>query len=92
MPALIAEKLSAALGPCTALEIEDESAAHAGHAGARQSGGGHYRVLIVTPAFEGLGQLQRQRRVYGALAEEMKLGIHALSMICLTPAEHAAED
>jgi BolA protein len=89
--ALIEDKLTAALGPCVTLEIDDQSAAHAGHAGARESGGGHYSLLIVTQAFEGLGQLQRQRRVYAALAEEMKGRIHALSMTCLTPAEHAAE-
>ena len=89
--ALIEERLSAVLGPCVALEVEDQSAAHAGHAGARQSGGGHYRVRIVAQAFEGMSPLQRQRRVYAALAEEMKGRIHALSMTCLTPAEDAAE-
>jgi BolA protein len=89
--ALIEQRISAALGPCAIVAVEDQSAAHAGHAGARQSGGGHYDVLIVTSAFEGLSQLQRQRRVYAALAEEMKGRIHALAMRCLTPAEHAAE-
>jgi len=89
--ALIEQKLSAALGPCVTLEIDDQSAAHAGHAGARESGGGHYSVLIVTPAFDGLTQVQRQRRVYAALATEMRGRIHALSMTCLTPAEHAVE-
>jgi len=88
---LIAARLTEALGPCATLEVEDQSAAHAGHAGARESGGGHYAVLIVSAAFEGLSQLQRQRRVYAALADEMKGRIHALSMTCLTPAEHAAE-
>jgi BolA protein len=90
-PAVIERKLATALGPCTTLEIEDQSAAHAGHAGARASGGGHYCLLIVTTAFEGLSQLQRQRRVYAALAEEMSGKIHALSMTCLTPEEYAAE-
>jgi len=89
---LIAERLTEALGPCATLEVEDHSAAHAGHAGARQSGGGHYAVLIVSAGFEGLSQIQRQRRVYAALADEMKGRIHAISMTCLTPAEHAAED
>jgi len=88
---LIEQKLSEALGPCTALEIDDQSAAHAGHRGARESGGGHYSIVIVTQAFEGLSLLQRQRRVYAALANEMKGRIHALSMTCRTPAEHAAE-
>lgn len=88
---LIEQRLTTALGPCVALEVEDQSAAHAGHAGARESGGGHFAVLIVSAAFEGLAPLQRQRRVYAALAEEMKGRIHALSMTCLTPAEHAVE-
>jgi BolA family transcriptional regulator, general stress-responsive regulator len=89
--ALIEQRITTALGPCAIVAVDDQSAAHAGHAGARQSGGGHYAVLIVTSAFEGLSPLQRQRRVYTALAEEMKGRIHALSMRCLTPAEHAAE-
>lgn len=89
--ARIHERLAEALGPCEALEVIDQSAAHAGHAGARESGGGHYAVVIVAAAFEGLSQLQRQRRVYAALADEMTGRIHALSMTCLTPAEHAAE-
>ena len=88
---LIEKRLTEALGPCATLEVEDQSAAHAGHAGARESGGGHFAVLVVSAAFEGLGPLQRQRRVYAALADEMKGRIHALSMTCLTPAEHAAE-
>lgn len=88
---LIEKRLMEALGPCATLEVEDQSAAHAGHAGARESGGGHFAVLVVSAAFEGLSPLQRQRRVYAALADEMKGRIHALSMTCLTPAEHAAE-
>jgi len=88
---LIEKRLTEALGPCATLEVKDQSAAHAGHAGARESGGGHFAVLVVSAAFEGLSPLQRQRRVYAALADEMKGRIHALSMNCLTPAEHAAE-
>jgi BolA protein len=88
---LIEKRLMEALGTCATLEVEDQSAAHAGHAGARESGGGHFAVLVVSAAFEGLSPLQRQRRVYAALADEMKGRIHALSMTCLTPAEHAAE-
>lgn len=87
---LIEMRLTAALGPCATLEVEDQSAAHAGHAGARESGGGHFTVLVVSAAFEGMSPLQRQRRVYAALADEMKGRIHALSMTCRTPAEHAA--
>jgi len=88
---LIETRLTEALGPCAILEVEDQSAAHAGHAGARESGGGHFAVRVVSASFEGMTPLQRQRRVYAALAEEMKGRIHALSMTCQTPAEHAVE-
>jgi len=85
----IQDKLQAALTP-DFVDVIDESAAHAGHAGAA-SGGGHYRVILVAGVFEGLGQLQRQRRVYEVLADEMKSAVHALSMTCLTPAEYEAD-
>jgi BolA protein len=61
------------------VEVIDESHLHAGHAGAR-SGGGHFRVTIVSPRFEGLGSVAAQRLVYAALADEMGTEIHALSM------------
>lgn len=88
----ILRRLESAFGPCDELDVVDQSRAHAGHAGARESGGGHFQVLIVSPAFEGQRLLERQRRVYAALAEEMRAGIHALSMTCLTPAEYAHEE
>jgi len=87
----IHERLAEVFGPCELLDVVDQSSAHAGHAGARQSGGGHYSVVIVSTAFDGTSQVQRQRRVYAALADEMKGAIHALSMTCLTPAEYADE-
>jgi len=68
------------------VEVVDESHLHAGHAGAR-SGAGHYRVTIVSQSFEGAGRIERQRLVYGALADEMGPEIHALSIKTLTPAE-----
>ena len=87
----IQERLAEALAPCAFLDVIDQSAAHAGHAGARESGGGHFNVLVVSPRFEGLGALARQRLVYAALAEEMRGQIHALSMTCQTPAEYDGE-
>ena len=84
----IEEKLRAALSPVE-IDVIDQSAAHAGHAGA--SGGGHFRVLLVADAFEGLNQVQRQRRVYEILAEEMKSSVHALSMECLSRTEYEAD-
>lgn len=80
----IREKLQA-LAP-QRLEIEDESAQHAGHAGA-QSGGGHYQLLIVSPAFAGKTKVARHRLVYAALGDMMHKEIHALSIQALDPDE-----
>jgi BolA protein len=60
------------------LEIRDDSAKHAGHAGARE--GGHFHVTIASAAFNGVPPLQRHRMVYAAAAELMGHGIHALSI------------
>ena len=68
------------------VDVVDESHLHAGHAGAR-SGGGHFRVLIVSDRFAGKNRVERQRLVYAALAEEMGSDIHALSLKTLTPDE-----
>lgn len=68
------------------LEIIDDSAKHAGHAGAR-SGGGHYQLLIVSEHFAGKSTLQRHRLIYDALGELMRSRIHALSIRSLTPEE-----
>lgn len=74
-----------ALSP-THIEILDESARHAGHAGAK-SGGGHFRALLVSRHFEGLSQMARQRLVYRTVSKWMGNQIHALSMRTLTPDE-----
>lgn len=68
------------------LELHDESAEHAGHAGAR-SGGGHYRLLIVSRRFEGERAIARHRLVYQALADLMQRRIHALAIAAYTPGE-----
>ena len=81
----IEERLRTALAP-QRLAIEDESAKHAGHAGARD-GGGHYDVTIVSSQFAGKSLLQRHRLVYDALGEAMRKDIHALSIHALTPDE-----
>ena len=78
----IEEKLRDALS-ADHVEVEDESALHAGHAGAR-AGGGHFRALVVSDRFEGKSRLERQRLVYAALDDEMGTQIHALSMSTLT--------
>ena len=86
-PSLVAEIRSALereLAPTT-LEILDDSAAHAGHAGARE--GSHFRVSLVATVFEGRAQLERHRLVYAAVAPLMGRGIHALNIIARTPKE-----
>lgn len=83
--ARIEARLRRQLAP-DSLEIIDESAQHAGHAGAR-SGGGHFAATIVSKRFEGLNPIQRHRLVYEALGELMKTDIHALSVRALTPKE-----
>lgn len=68
------------------LELIDDSALHAGHAGAR-SGGGHYRLLVVSAEFSGQSTLARHRLIYNALGDLMRSKIHALSIQSLTPEE-----
>ena len=80
----IRSELEREFAPCT-VEIVDDSARHAGHAGARE--GGHYRVTIVAEAFTGCPPLARHRRVYATLAPWMGRGIHALNILARTPAE-----
>ena len=82
----IRAKLTAALQP-TRLVIRDESARHAGHAGARPEGETHFHIEIVSTAFAGDSRVARQRRVYALLAEEMAGPIHALALATLTPEE-----
>jgi BolA family transcriptional regulator, general stress-responsive regulator len=67
------------------LEIVDDSAKHAGHAGARE--GGHFRVVLVAELFNGRSQLERHRLVYAAVAPLMGQSVHALSIIARTPNE-----
>jgi BolA protein len=68
-----------------ALDIEDDSLRHAGHAGARE--GGHFRVRLVCERFRGHTQLERHRLVYAAIAPLMGRGIHALNIVARTPEE-----
>lgn len=67
-------------------ELIDDSAKHAGHAGAK-GGGGHYRLLIVSAAFSGKPTIARHRLVYEALGDLMQCRIHALSIQSLAPDE-----
>lgn len=93
--AAIETKLSQTMNP-SRLEVVDESARHAGHAGlqghARPGGETHFRLTIVSTAFEGLSRVARHRMVYEALAEEIAGGVHAIAMTTLTPAEAARQN
>ena len=89
MAATIEKKLNAALSP-SRLAIVDESRRHAGHAGARPEGESHFRVEVVSAAFADKPRIERQRMVYGVLAEELSSGVHALVLKTLTPDEDAA--
>ena len=68
------------------LEIEDESQLHAGHAGAA-SGGGHFKLKIVSPQFKGLNLVARHRAVYAVLNRHIPEEIHALTITALAPDE-----
>jgi BolA protein len=82
----IRRKLEAAFAP-QSLEIIDESEKHRGHAGFREGGESHFRVEIVSDAFEGKSRLERQRAINAALADELAGPIHAFSVKAKTPAE-----
>lgn len=86
----IHQKLTQALSP-ERLEVVDESHLHAGHAGAREGGESHFRILVIASAFEGLSRVARQRLVNNALQEELSGPIHALAMKTLTPDEARAD-
>jgi len=83
---LIKQKLNESLNP-QLLELIDNSAEHAGHAGTN-SGGGHYSVTIVTEQFDGKSMVQRHQLIYQALGDLMKNEIHALGINALTPSEN----
>ena len=86
----IRQKLTAAFAP-RSLEVADESHRHAGHAGATRDDGSqgetHFHVRLVSAAFEGVSRVERQRRVYAVLADELKGPVHALSLTLLAPPE-----
>lgn len=85
-PKATLSEIRAALERCLApvsLEVRDDSARHAGHAGARS--GGHYQVAVVSAAFAGRTLLEQHRMVYQALEPLMGRGIHALNITAHAP-------
>jgi BolA family transcriptional regulator, general stress-responsive regulator len=81
--------LNEAFSP-TLLRVVDDSARHAGHAGAQPGGETHYTVLVVSEAFRGQSRVARSRAVHAVLEPESAGGMHALSLILHTPEEERA--
>ena len=82
----IVARLTAALDPVL-LDIVDESHLHAGHAGAREGGGTHYRVRVVSAKFDRRSRVERHRLVYDLLTAEFSDGLHALALVAKAPGE-----
>ncbi len=80
----IATRLREALAPL-ALEVQDDSHQHAGHAGARE--GRHYTVRLTSARFTGLGRVARHRLVYDSLGSLADQGVHALAIVAKAPGE-----
>ena len=88
MTEIMRQKLSAALDP-SELKIVDESHRHVGHAGHDGRGESHFQLRIVSSVFAGQSRIDRQRRVYTILADELADRVHALGLTTLTPDEAA---
>ena len=86
----IRRKLTENFAPLS-LEVVDESGRHAGHAGATRDDGSqgetHFQVRLVSAAFAGVSRVERQRRVYAVLKDELAGPVHALSLTVLAPGE-----
>ena len=82
----IINKLHEAFGP-ESLDVSDESHLHEGHSGHRPGGETHFRVYIVSSAFEGKSRIERHRMVNEALADELAGGMHALAIAAHAPGE-----
>lgn len=85
---MLINKLRLSLQP-SEINIVDDSARHAGHAGSSAGGASHFKLQIVSAHFEGLSPIARHRLVYRVLEQEMKQQIHALNIDAKTPAEAA---
>jgi BolA protein len=87
--ARLVERLRAGLA-AEHVVVQDESAGHVGHEGAR-GGAGHYAVVVVAARFEGLDQVARHRAVYAAVGDMLPSEVHALSIRAFTPEEWRAK-
>jgi BolA protein len=82
----ILQKLNEAFAP-ESLDVADESYLHEGHAGHRPGGETHFRIYIVSWAFEGKSRVERHRMINTLLAAELAGAIHALAIRAMTPGE-----
>ena len=82
----IVARLTEALDPVF-LDVVDESDRHRGHAGAREGGGTHYRVRVVSARFAERTRVERHRLVYDLLTAEFADGLHALALVAEAPDE-----
>ena len=87
MTETIRTRLAQGLQPLR-LDVVNESGLHAGHAGDDGSGESHFRVLIVSAAFNGVGRVERQRIVHTLLKDQLSNGIHALSIKTVSEDEY----
>jgi BolA protein len=82
----ITNKLTEAFAP-QSLVVDDESHQHAGHSGHREGGQTHFRIYIVSQAFEGKTRIERHRMINGILSDELAGGVHALAIHATAPGE-----
>lgn len=82
----IERRLRAALSP-TRIHLVDNSEQHRGHVGYNPAGESHFSLTVESPAFAGMGRVERQRAVYAALGELMDERVHALTIRAITPGE-----
>jgi len=85
----IEQKLNEGFAP-TRLKVIDQSDLHKHHSGAREGGQTHFKVVMVSGAFDGVNRVQRQRMVHDALKAELEERVHALSLTLRSPSEEAA--
>ena len=87
----IEEKLQKAFAPLF-LRVEDDSYRHVGHKNYKPGAESHFSVTLVSGAFSGLSRVQRHQKVYACLEDEIKNGVHALSLKILSPEEKEASN
>jgi BolA protein len=85
---IMRDKLTAHFNPIQ-LEITDDSHHHAGHSGAKEGGGTHYTIKLISDQFINVSRIKRHQAVYAVLAEDLKTQIHALVLHLETPTLNA---